>query len=89
MLNICVHSAEDIRQGVTPGLYISRNRPVSSAGKGTSLSVREAWELIPIPVKSGTASQRLVTAAMFRRSLVGYALSRGYGPRHSLHASPQ
>ena len=60
-------------------------RPVSSVAKRT-LSVREVWASIPGPVKSSQCHQRLVTVATFVRSYVAQALSRGDGPRHSLHA---
>ena len=60
---------------------------VRSVAKRT-LSVREVWGSIPGPVKSAQCRQRLATAAMFVRSCVAQALSRGGdGPRHSLHAS--
>ena len=62
------------------------NRPVSSVAKRT-LSVREVWGSIPRPVKSAQSRQRLATAATFLRSCVAQALSRGDGPRRSLHAS--
>ena len=58
----------------------------SSVAKRT-LSVREVWGSIPGPVKSAQCRQRLATAATFLRSCVVQALSRGDGPRHSLHAS--
>ena len=59
---------------------------VSSVAKRT-LSVREAWGSIPGPVKSAQCRQRLATVATFLRSCVAQALSRGDGPRNSLHAS--
>ena len=59
---------------------------VSSVAKRT-LSVREVWGLIPGPVKSTQCRQRLATVATFLRSCVAQALSRGNGPRNSLHAS--
>ena len=57
---------------------------VSSVAKRT-LSVREVWGSIPGPVKSAQCRQRLATAATFLRSCVAQALSRGDGPRYSLH----
>ena len=59
---------------------------VSSVAKRT-LSVRELWGSIAGPVKSAQCRQRLATVAAFLRSCVAQALSRGDGPRHSLHAS--
>ena len=58
---------------------------VSSVAKRT-LSVREVWGSIPGPVKSAQCRQRLATVATFLRSCVAQALSRGDGPRNSLHA---
>ena len=62
------------------------NRPVSSVAKRT-LSQQEVWDSTPRSVKSAQCRQRLATAAMFLRSCVAQALSRGDKPRHSLHAS--
>ena len=59
---------------------------VSSVAKRT-LPVREVWGSIPGPVKSAQCRQRLATVAAFLRSCVAQALSRGDGPRNSLHAS--
>ena len=59
---------------------------VSSVAKRT-LSAREVWGSIPGPVKSAQCRQRLATVAMFLRSCVAQALSRGDGLRNSLHAS--
>ena len=59
---------------------------VSSVVKRT-LSVREDWGSIPVPVKSAQCRQQLATAATFVRSCVAQALSRGDGPHNSLHAS--
>ena len=59
---------------------------VSSVAKRTR-SVRKVWGLIPGPVKSTQCRQRLATVATFLRSCVAQALSRGDGPRNSLHAS--
>ena len=59
---------------------------VSSVAKRT-LSVREVLGSIPGPVKSAQCRQRLATVAAFLRSCVAQALSRGDGPRNSLHAS--
>ena len=59
---------------------------VSSVVK-SMLSVREVWGLIPGPVKLAQCRQRLATVATFLRSCVTQALSRGDGPRNSLHAS--
>ena len=59
---------------------------VSSVAKRT-LKVREVWGSIPGPVKSTQCRQRLATVATFLRSCVAQALSRGDGPRNSLHAS--
>ena len=59
---------------------------VSSAAKRT-LSVREVWGSIPGPVKSAQCRQRLAIVATFLRSRDAQALSRGDGPRNSLHAS--
>ena len=67
-------------------LMTSQRPAVSSVAKRT-LSVREVWGSIPGPVKSAQCRQRLATAATFLRSCVAQALSRGDGPRHSLHAS--
>ena len=61
-------------------------RPVSSVGKRT-LSVREVWGSIPGSVKSAQCRQQLAIVATLLRSCVAQALSRGDGPRHSLHAS--
>ena len=52
-----------------------------------TLSVREVWGSIPGPVKSTQCRQRFATVATFLRSCVAQALSRGDGPRNSLHAS--
>ena len=54
-------------------------RPASSVVRLT-LSVWEVWDSIPGPVKSALCRQRLVTAAMFLRSCVAQALSRGNEP---------
>ena len=62
------------------------NSAVSSVAKRTLL-VREVWGSIPGPVKSAQCRQRLATVATFLRSCVAQALSRGDGPRNSLHAS--
>ena len=59
---------------------------VGSVAKRT-LSVWKVWGSIPGPVKSAQCRQRLAIAATFLRSCVAQALSRGDGPRHSLHAS--
>ena len=59
---------------------------VSSVAKRT-LSLREVRGSIPRPVKLTQCRQRLATAATFFRSCVARALSRGDGPRNSLHAS--
>ena len=59
---------------------------VSSVAK-RRLSVREVWGSIPGPVKSAQCRQRLATVVTFLRSCVAQALSRGDGPRNSLHAS--
>ena len=59
---------------------------VSSVAKRT-LTVREVWGSITGPVKSTQCRQRLATVATFLRSCVAQALSRGDGPRNSLHAS--
>ena len=59
---------------------------VSSVAKRT-LSVRGVWVSIPGPVKSAQCRQRLATVATLLRSCVAQALSRGDGPRNSLHAS--
>ena len=59
---------------------------VSSVAKRT-LPVREVWGSIPGPVKSSQCRQRLATVAAFFQSCVAQALSRGDGPRNSLHAS--
>ena len=70
-------------------LYIYKfynNRPVSSVAKRT-LSEREVWGSTPRPVKSAQCRQRLATAAMFPRSCVAQALSRGDESRYTLHAS--
>ena len=58
---------------------------VSSVAKRT-LSVREVWGSIPGPAKSVQCRQRLATAVTFLRRCIAQALSRGDGPRHSLHA---
>ena len=62
------------------------NQPVSSVAKCT-LSVRKVCGSIPGPVKSTQCRQRLATVAMFLRSCVAQARSRGDGPRYSLHVS--
>ena len=62
-------------------------RPAVSSVAKRTLSVREVWGSIPGPVKSAQCRQRLATVAMFLRSCVAQALSRGDGPRNSLHAS--
>ena len=49
----------------------------------TSVLPWEVWGLIPGPVNRTQSRQRLATAAMFVRSCVDQALSRGDGPRHS------
>ena len=67
-------------------LYAFNSPAVSSVAKRT-LSVREVWGSIPGPVKSAQCRQRLATVATFLRSCVAQALSRGDGPRNSLHAS--
>ena len=67
-------------------LRVKADRPVSSVVKRT-LSVREAWGSIPGSVKSAQCRQPLATDATFLRSRVAKALSRGDGPRRSLHAS--
>ena len=59
---------------------------VSSVAKRT-ISVREVWGSIPGPVKSTQCRQRLATVATILRSCVAQALSRGDGPRNSLHVS--
>ena len=59
---------------------------VSSVAKRTLL-VQEVWGSIPGPVKSTQCRQRLATVETFLRSCVAQALSRGDGPRNSLHAS--
>ena len=64
---------------------VALHRPVSSVAKRT-LSVRTMWGSIPGSVKSAQRRQRLTTVATFVRSCVAQALSRGDGPRHSLHA---
>ena len=66
--------------------YVVETPAVSSVAKRT-LSVREVWGSIPGPVKSAQCRQRLATVATFLRSCVAQALSRGDGPRNSLHAS--
>ena len=73
----------------TPKLDIlsSKLRPAVSSVVKRTLSVREVWGSIPRPVKSTQCRQRLATVATFLRSCVAQALSRGDGPRNSLHAS--
>ena len=51
------------------------------------LGVNYFVSVIPRLVKS--CRQRLATVAMFLRSCVVQASSRGDGPRHALHASTQ
>ena len=63
------------------------DRPAVSSVAKRTLSVREVWGSIPGPVKSTQCRQRLATVATFLRSCVAQALSRGNGPRNSLHAS--
>ena len=63
-----------------------KNRPVSLVAKHT-LSEREVRGWTTRPVKSAQCRQLLATAAMFLRSCVAQALSRGDEPRHLLHAS--
>ena len=60
--------------------------PISSVAKPT-LSAREVWASIPGPIRSSESRQRLAIVATFVRNCVTQALSRGDGPRHSLHAS--
>ena len=60
--------------------------PISSVAKPI-LSVREVWGSIPGPIRSSQSRQRLAIVAKFVRSCVAQTLSRGVGPRHSLHAS--
>ena len=67
-------------------MHIYPEPAVSSVAKLT-LSVREVLGSIPGPVKSAQCRQRLATVAAFLRSCVAQALSRGDGPRNSLHAS--
>ena len=64
-----------------------RHRPAVSSVAKRMLSVREVLGSIPGPVKSTQGRQRLATVATFLRSCVIQALSRGDGPRNSLHAS--
>ena len=66
--------------------YVQAEPAVSSVAKRT-LSVREVWGSIPGPVKSTQCRQRLAIVATLLRSCVAQALSRGDGPRNSLHAS--
>ena len=68
-------------------LKASRYRPAVSSVAKRTLSVREVWGSIPWTVKSTQCRQRLATVAMFVRSCVVQALSRGEAPRNSLHAS--
>ena len=63
------------------------NEPAVSSVAKRTLTVREVWASIPGPVKSMQCRQRLATVATFLRSCVAQALSRGDGPRNSLHAS--
>ena len=67
--------------------FLRRPRPAVSSVAKRTLSVREVWGSIPWPVKSAQCRQRLATAATFLRSCAAEALSRGDGPRNSLHAS--
>ena len=46
----------------------------------------EWWIRFPGRLNRTQCRQRLATAAMFLRSCVAQTLSRGDGPRHSLHA---
>ena len=62
-------------------------RPAVSSVAKRTLSVREVLGSIPRPVKSTQCRQRLAIVATFLRSCVAQALSRGDGPRNSLHAS--
>ena len=48
--------------------------------------MRKVWGLNTGSVKSAQCHQRLATAATFFRSCVAQSLSRGDGPRHSIHA---
>ena len=57
--------------------------PADSSVAKRTLTVREVWGSIPGPVKSA----RLATVATILRSCAAQALSRGDGPRNSLHAS--
>ena len=66
--------------------YFAFTPAVSSIAKRTLL-VREVRGSIPGPVKSTQCRQRLATVATFLRSCVAQVLSRGDGPRNSLHAS--
>ena len=67
--------------------YLVRYKPAVSSVAKRTLSVREVWVSIPRPVKSTQCRQGLATVATFLRSCVAQALSRGDGPRYSLHAS--
>ena len=58
---------------------------LSSVAPNTSLSVREVRG--SIAGRSNRTYQRLAASAMFIRSCVVQALSRGGGPHHSPHAS--
>ena len=69
------------------GLECSFKEPAVSSVAKRRLSVREVWGSILGPVKSAQCRQRLATVATFLRSCVAQALSRGDGPRNSLHAS--
>ena len=55
----------------------------------TLLSVRKVMGSILRSIESDTVSPTLSTAVTLLRSCVAQALSRGDGPRHSLHASAQ
>ena len=66
---------------------LSQSQPAVSSVAKRTLSVREVWGSIPGLVKSTQCRRRLATVATFLRSCVAQALSRGNGPRNSLHAS--
>ena len=68
-------------------IYATSKKPAVSSVAKRTLSVQEVWGSIPGPVKSTQCRQRLATVATFLRSCVAQALSRGDGPRNSLHAS--
>ena len=91
----CVKTANDddiLRLNLPPvGASIGNfTNCISKARLNNMLRVyfrRKSEVRFPGPLNRTQCHHRLATAAMFLRSCVAQALSRGDGPRHSLHAS--